>query len=168
MPLVPIRRGEMKINEEGVEIESTWIGAIKRLYGQSKRSVIFLLFCWLMLIAGAIVDAKPLVREMLAFATVYVVLLVSFDFVASEFWDSIATASTISYNDINWVEYTTESWFRPKLRIIVTDGDSTGVRKVRLSLRRHGGDQQLERAIRAFEDAGITVTSIEDRSDEDR
>ncbi len=158
----------MKINEEGVEIESTSIGGIKRLYGQSKLFVIFLLFCWLVLIADAIVNPTSLARERLAFATVFVVLLAGFNFVAREFWDSIATASTISYNDINWVEYTTESWFRPKLRIIVTDGDSTGVRKVRLSLRRHGGDQQLERAIQAFEDAGITVTSIEDPGDEDR
>lgn len=168
MPLVPIRQGEIKINEEDVEIESTSIGGIKRLYGQSKRFVIFLLFCWLVLIADAIVNPTSLARERLAFATVFVVLLVSFNFVAREFWDSIATASTISCADINWVEYTTESWLRPKLRIIVTDGDSTGVRTVRLSLRRHGGDQQLERAIQAFEDAGITVTSIEDRSDEDR
>lgn len=167
MSSVPIRQGSMGISNERIQIDTTSIGGIKRLYEQSRRSVAFLLFCWLVLIAGAIVNATPLVREMLVFVIVFVVLLASFNFVAREFWDSIATASTISCTDIGHIEYTTESWLRPKLKIIVTDGDSTGIRKVRLSLRRHGGDQQLERAIQAFEETGISVISANETTNGD-
>lgn len=167
MSSIPIRQGYLTIENGIVQIDVTLFGGIKRLYEQSKLTIAFLLFCLLALIAGAIVNATSLVREMLVFFIAFVVLLASFDFMAREFLDSIATASTIPCADIDHIEYTTESWFRPKLRIIVTDGDSSGVRKVRLSLRRHGGDQQLQNALQAFRDANVSVVPIKGETNED-
>ncbi|MFC6964495.1 hypothetical protein [Halocatena marina] len=71
---------------------------------------------------------------------------------------NIAAASEIPRETVNRVEYTTGSRLSaPKLRIIVTDGENTGTRPVPLSHRQIGGDQELEDAIKAFEDAGITI-----------
>lgn len=165
MSSIPLRQGYLTIENGTVQINVTVFGGVKRLYEQSKRLIAFLLLCLVVLVAGAIVDATPLVREMVVFLISFIILLVILHYIAKECLDSIATATTISCTNIDCVEYTIDSWLRPKLRIIVTDGDSTGIRKIRLSLRRHGGDQQLQDALRAFKDANINVTPISKGTD---
>lgn len=54
--------------------------------------------------------------------------------------------------------------FTPKLRIIVTDGEKTGAHPIPLSHRQVGGDQELEDAIKTFEDAGIIIVPTDEDS----
>ncbi|UPM44525.1 hypothetical protein [Halocatena salina] len=81
--------------------------------------------------------------------------------------NNIATASELDRTAIERVEYTTGSRvIPPRLRIIVDDGERSGVRPVPLSYYQLG-DQQLEAAIQAFEDAGIEIVPADETPDED-
>lgn len=75
---------------------------------------------------------------------------------------NIATAAEIRRTTVDRVEYTTGSQlFARKLRIIVTDDETPGVRPIPLAYKQLG-EKQLEEAIQAFEEAGISIVPADD------
>lgn len=167
MTSIEVGGGLVTITDETIQIDIGPFGALKRLYEQSRLIVVFLII-GLLFEAGSIVfDPFPLAREFGQFIIIFTIGGFTLGVILPKLRNNIGTAAEIRRTAIDWVEYTTGSrLFAPKLRIIVTDGEVTGVRPVPLSFRQLG-EQQLEEAIQAFEKAGISIVPADDTTDED-
>jgi hypothetical protein len=171
MTSVAVAGGQVTITDETVEIDIGPFGALKRVYEQSRLVVALFIICLLIAVGMFLSDSSPF-RELGLFAIVFTVVGLALSSIlgkiAPKISNNIKFASSINRTTIDHIEYTVGSRLRlPKLYIIVTDGEVTGTRSVPLSLRKLGGDQQLEHAIQSFEEAGISVTSTDDTTIDD-
>lgn len=167
MSFIKAHAGTVTITDETIQIDISPFGAIKRLYEQSKFIFLFLIGGLLLMVVVFVFDSSPLRRTLSQFVIIFAIAGFTLGFILPKFMNDVESASEIRRTAIDRVEYTTGSRVRPpKLRIIVDDGEKSGTRPVPLSHRRLGGDQQLEDAIHAFEDAGITIVPA-DETDED-
>ncbi|WP_264556674.1 hypothetical protein [Halocatena marina] len=158
MPSIDVKSGQVTITDEAIQIDTGPFGGLKRLFEQSTRIKVFFIGSSIFLPLVFIFDPAPLTREMAQFAIVFAILGLSLGEILPRLMNTIATESELPRSVVDRVEYTTGSRLRaPKLRIIATYGTETGVRPVHLSPLQLGGGQQLEAAIEAFEDAGITI-----------
>lgn len=168
MNSIEVRAGTVTITEENIHIDIGPFKGVKRIYEQSKLLFSFLIGGLLLMVVVFILDSSPFRRTLSQFVLIFAIAIFTFSFIFHRLRDNIKTASEIRRTTVDRVEYTTGSQvFPPKLRIIVSDGVVTDGRPVRLSHRRLGGDQQLEDAIQAFEDAGITIVPADGAADED-
>ncbi len=157
MRSIEVGGGTVTITDETLQIDISPMGAAKRLYKQSKLIVGLLIGGLLFEIVLAILYSG-FFMDILKFIFIFAISGFVLASILPRLMSNIAAASEIPRETVNRVEYTTGSRLSaPKLRIIVTDGENTGTRPVPLSHRQIGGDQELEDAIKAFEDAGITI-----------
>ncbi len=167
MRSVKVGVGQVTITDETIQIDQGPIRVLKRLYEQSKLLIAFIIIGSLCTIIMAIFESSPL-REFAQITIIFVIIGIPLATLYPKIRNNIENASEICRVDIRHIKYTTGSRLSaPKLRIIVDDGVATGVRTVPLSHRRLGGDQQLEAAIQAFEDAGIEIVPTDETPDED-
>lgn len=163
MTSIEVHAGTVTITEETIQIDIGPFGALKRFYEQSKLIVTFLIGCFLLMVLVFLLDPGPYYRTLSEFTIVFTTISFSLGVIYPKLRNNIKHASEISRTTIHRVEYTTGSrLFAPKIRIIVDDGVVTGVRPIPLSHQRLGGDQQLEQAIQAFEDAGIDIVPADE------
>lgn len=168
MTSIKVKDGKLTITDETIQIDLSPIKALKRIYEQSKLIVVFSTTSVLYIIIVFLIDLGPFYHTFIQVFFAFVIISILLKILSQELINSIKTASEIRRTAIDRVEYTTGSRVRlPKLRIIVDDGEKSGTRPVPLSHRRLGGDQQLEDAIHAFEDAGITIVPANEATDED-
>lgn len=155
------------ITDETIQIDLGPIRALKRLYEQSRLIVVFFIVGLSYTAGTAVFGASPL-RELGIFVIIFSVIGIPLATLYPKFRNNIRTASEIRLTTVDHVEYTIGSRLHlPKLRIIVDDGEKTGIRPITLSPRQLGGDQQLEQAIKSFEDVGITIVPADEATDED-
>lgn len=168
MTSIKVKDGKLTITDETIQIDLSPIKALKRIYEQSKLIVVFSTTSVLYITIVFLIDLGPFYHTFIQVFFAFVIISILLKILSQELINSIKTASEIRRTAIGRVEYTTGSRVRlPKLRIIVDDGEKSGTRPVPLSHRRLGGDQQLEDAIHAFEDAGITIVPANEATDED-
>lgn len=168
MVSIKVGGGLLMIDEETIQIELGPIRALKRLYEQSKL-IIIIVIVGLPYTAGVAVFGSSPLREFGQFAILFIVIGFPVATIHYRLSNSIRTASEIRRSAIDHIEYTTGSQLRfPTLRIIITNGEVTEVRPVTLLHQRLGGDQQLEDAIQAFEESGITIDPADGAIDQDR
>lgn len=165
MRSIEVSAGTVTITDEIIQIDIGPFGALKRLHEQNN-------FIGPILIIGVVITLHESVfgsfpnRELAQFAIIFAIAGFTLDKLHRRIKNNVSVATEIRRTDVERVEYTTDRRLSPqRLRIIVADGETTGVRPVPLSYQQLGGDQQLEAAIEAFEDAGITVVPAEDTDD---
>lgn len=164
---IKVGGGTVAITEETIQIDISPFGSLKRFYEQSKLFVGFFIGGMMMVVVVFILDPSPYYRTLSRYALIFVIVGFTLVTILPKLMNNIATASELDRTAVERVEYTTGSRvISPRLRIIVDDGERSGVRPVPLSYYQLG-DQQLEAAIQAFEDAGIDIVPADDTPDED-
>lgn len=158
MSSIDVKSGQVTITDETIQIDIGPFGALKRLFEQSTLIMIVFIIGLPFQIIGFIFDPFPFAHEIGQFVIVFAIITLSLASILPRLRNTIATETDLPRSVVDRVEYTTGSRLRaPKLRIIATYGTVTGVRPVSLSPLQLGGDQQLEAAIEAFEDASINI-----------
>lgn len=149
MRFIEVGAGTVTITDETILIDIGAFGSLKRFQEQSKLFLPFFIFGLLLVLYMAVFDSWP-VRELARFVIIFTISGFTLDSLLPRIWDDIRVATEIRRTDVERVEYTS----------------STGIRPVPLAYRQLG-EQQLEDAIPAFEDAGITVIPTEDTTDDE-
>lgn len=165
MRFIEVGAGTVTITDETILIDIGAFGSLKRFQEQSKLFLPFFIFGLLLVLYMAVFDSWPL-RELARFVVIFTISGFTLDSLLPKMWDDIRVATEIRRTNVERVEYTSSRLFGLKLRIIVVDGETTGVRPVPLAYRQLG-EQQLENAIQAFEDADISVIPTEDTTDDE-
>lgn len=159
---IQVGGGQVRITDKTIQVDISPFGSFKRLYQRSKFIFSFFISGMLLMVVVFILDPSPYYRTLSQFMIAFVILGFSLGYIVPRVRNNIGSASEISRTTVDRVEYTTGSRLLPsKLLIIVTEGEKTGTRPVPLSYRRLG-DQQLEDAIEAFEEAGITIVPADE------
>ncbi|WP_248910981.1 hypothetical protein [Halocatena marina] len=159
MRSIEVGAGVVTITDETIQLDLGLFGGIKRFHEQSKYIIPILIIATISTVHEAVFGSSPL-REFSQFAIILGILTFTFytlDRLLPRIWNNIGLATELRRTDVKQVEYTAGGRLLPRrLRIIVDDGKTTGVRLVSLSYRQLG-EQQLADAKQAFEDAGITI-----------
>ncbi|MFC6965198.1 hypothetical protein ACFQJ8_27725 [Halocatena marina] len=166
MRSIEVGAGVVTITDETIQLDLGLFGGIKRFHEQSKYIIPILIIATISTVHEAVFGSSPL-REFSQFAIILGILTFTFytlDRLLPRIWNNIGLATELRRTDVKQVEYTAGGRLLPRrLRIIVDDGKTTGVRLVSLSYRQLG-EQQLADAKQAFEDAGITIVPAPEES----
>ncbi|MFC6964483.1 hypothetical protein [Halocatena marina] len=165
MRSIEVGAGTVTITAETIQIDLGLFGGLRRLQEQSKLVFPFSIVGLLVTLHTAVFDPTPL-RVFARFIIIFIVAGVALGSLLPRIRNNIGTATEIPRTNVKRVEYTRSRLFGLKLRLIVDDGETTGVRPVPLAARQLG-KQQLAEAKQTFEDAGITVVPAEDTDDGD-
>lgn len=164
MTSIEVGGGTVTITEETIQIDISPFGSLKRFYEQSKLFVGFFIGGMVLAVVVFFFDPSPVRRMLSRYALIVVIASFALVTILPKLMNNIQTASELDRTAVERVEYTTGSRvISPRLRIIVDDGERSGVRPVPLSYYQLG-DQQLEAAIQAFEEAGIEIVPADDNS----
>ncbi|WP_330631244.1 hypothetical protein [Halocatena halophila] len=166
MIVTKIRSGTVTITDETVQLNTSPLGALKRLHEQNILIVPFLIVIMVLAVDTSMSDSSP-IQYLGKFVVIFAISAITFEYIYKYIGNSIKNASEIPRNSINHIEYTTGSkLLAPKLYIVVEKEKKTKKRPVFLSLQSLGGDQELKNAIEAFEEAGIAIVPADETPDE--
>ncbi len=166
MIVTKIRSGTVTISDGTIQLNTSPLGALKRLHEQNRLIIPFLSIGMLLAIDTSMSDSSP-IQYLGKFVVIFAISAITFEYIYKHVSNSIKNTSEISRSSINHIEYTTGSkLLAPKLYIVVEKEKKTKKRPVFLSLQSLGGDQELKNAIEAFEEAGITVVPADETPDE--
>lgn len=164
MTSIEVGGGTVTITDETIQIDIGPFGSLKRFYQQSKLFVGFFIGVVVLAVVVFILDPSPYYRTLSRIFIIFILASFALVTILPKLMNNIQTASELDRTAVERVEYTTGSRvISPRLRIIVDDGERSGVRPVPLSYYQLG-DQQLEAAIQAFEEAGIEIVPADDNS----
>ncbi|WP_330631240.1 hypothetical protein [Halocatena halophila] len=166
MKSTKVAAGTVTITDETIQIDLSPFTSFKRLFEQSKLIGAFFIGGYLMTVLIFVFDPSPYFQTLSKFVLIFSIVGPPIAIIVQKLRNDIASASEIQRSTVSHVEYTGGSRLFPMLRIIVEDGKKTGARPVPLSHQRLGGDKQLENAITAFEEAGISVVPADETPDE--